>query len=369
MKRIVIVSLFVLAIIFTMDSNAQEKGLRKIKFHGDVRFRSELDRNSKRIDGSERNDRDRLRYRMRFGFKYVLTKNIEFGGRIRSGNPMNQQSPHVTLGKEFHSDAFSIDKAYLKVKLNKSFWAWAGKNGMPFWKQNELLWDGDVNPEGLTLGSSFAIGENAELTSVLGYFITDHSGKNFGDDSALTLAQVKYRNKLGEDSFVFSTGIINGKDIPNKPDGTGTFFMEYNIWASSLQFNLKKAGFTFGLDFFKNLEDYKNKEDIEDVYKDQTIGYVGSVKFATKKFQWGYYYAHIEKYAVIDFLAQDDWLRWGNRDYTRSSNFAGHEFRMKYKIAENFNMVWRAYFIEGLETTGVNLETGTRVRLDFNIKF
>jgi hypothetical protein len=79
-----------------------------------------------------RDDRDRFRYRARFGAKYALNDNFEFGMRIRSGNPANQQSPHVTLGKGFDSDAFSLDKAYIKVKSKGGLWVWAGKNSMPY---------------------------------------------------------------------------------------------------------------------------------------------------------------------------------------------------------------------------------------------
>jgi len=39
------------------------------------------------------------------------------------------------------------------------------------------------------------------------------------------------------------------------------------------------------------------------------------------------------------------------------------------KFNNKFNTVLRTYFVEGIKTTGTNLETGTRIRLDFNIKF
>lgn len=354
--------------LYGQENKTTEKE-KKLNLYGDFRFRTEFDRNSKKADGSERDDRDRLRYRLRFGFSYNFNKNIEFGGRIRSGNPMNQQSPHVTLGKEFHSDEFSIDKAYIKVKSSNGLWAWVGKNGMPFWEQNELLWDGDVNPEGIALGGKFKLGEKSNLEPIAGVFIVGQSGQNFSDDSSLLLLQLKLNSSIGDDELILSSGIIKGKDLPNTPDGTHIFVIDYSIWASSLQYNIKSVGLKLGLDYFNNLEDYDNDDDIADVYEDQKTGFVGSVLYGVKDWQFGYYYAKIEKFATVDYLAQDDWVRWGNSDYTRSSNFKGHEFRIKYNIAKNFNTVLRAYFVEGIETTGVNLETGTRVRLDFNIKF
>ncbi len=354
--------------LFTCNSNAQDKE-RKIKLNADVRIRAELDRNSERTDGSERDDRDRLRYRLRFGFEYNLNKNFEFGARIRSGNPKNQQSPHVTFGNDFDPSAISIDKVYIKIKDNNGLWLWAGKNNMPLWNQNQLLWDADVNPEGIAAGKTFKLSENSKLTPVVGYFIVDHSDKKFSDGSILFVSQLKFYSKLGENKLSLSSGIINGENIPDKPDGTHSFYTDYTIWASSLQFNSENLGLIVGLDYFKNLTDYKNIDAIDAVFEDQTTGFVGSLTFSKDNFSAGYYYAHIEKFAVIDYFAQDDWVRWGNDDYTRSSNFAGHEFRLKYKFTDKFNSVFRVYSVKGIQTTGSDLETGTRFRLDLNMKF
>lgn len=367
MRQALLFMTLLISLMFVSNLMAQDK--KKVELYGDFRFRIEMDRNSMRTNGTLRDDRDRMRYRLRLGFKYMLDDHFEFGGRIRSGNPLNQQSPHVTLGKEFQPDAFWIDKAYLKAKTNGELWAWVGKNSMPFWEQDEMLWDNDVEPEGIAIGSQFQMGENSKLTPVLGYFIAGHTGKKFGNDHQLTIAQLKFAEGMGNNALTLSSGYIAGKDIPNKPDGTGTYLLDYGIWASSLQFKLKKAGITIGADFFKNFQNYKGNAKMNDVYEDQTTGYVASISYDIKKFQIAYYHAHIEKFAVIDFLAQDDWVRWGNNNYTRSSNLEGHEFRIKYKINDKFNTVLRVYLAHGIVTTNNTLETGTRIRLDSDIKF
>jgi hypothetical protein len=362
--------LFILFISFSITSkiNAQDNE-KKLNFFGDVRFRAELDRDSDKTDGTTRDDRDRLRYRLRFGFKYTLNEYFEFGGRIRTGNSLNQQSPHVTIGKEFESDDFSIDKAYITGKTKHGIWVWAGKNSMPFWRQNGLLWNDDVNPEGISSGGKFNFSNNSSIEPIFGYFIAGHSGKNFSDDSSISIIQLKLNRNVGQNSLVLSSGIIYGSNIPDTPDDTSSFFINYNIWATSFQYNFKKLGLKLGLDYIENLKNYDNNENIANVYKDQTSAYIGSLTYTIKKFQFGLYYAHIEKFAVIDFFAQDDWVRWGNNNFTRSSNFSGQEIRIIYNINTQFNTVLRTYFVEGIKTTGSNLETGTRIRLDFNMKF
>jgi hypothetical protein len=366
-RRSQLLLLLILIFLFGLNIHGQEN-TDKLKLNADFRFRAERDWNSLKTDGSKRDDRDRLRYRLRFGFNYAINNNLEFGGRIRSGNPLNQQSPHITLGKEFQSDDFSIDKAFLKVLLKNGYWAWVGKNGLPFWEQNELLWDGDVNPEGIALGKKFMLNGKSSLEPVFGYFIARHSGKSFSNDSRITIAQLKLNSHLHNNNIIISSGGIRGKDLPDKPDGTQTFDLNYTIWATSLQFIHKNSRLQVGIDFFKNLSGYDTSSQIDEVYKDQTSGYVGSLLYNLKRFQFSYYYAYIEKYAVIDYLAQDDWVRWGNSNFTRASNFKGHEFRLKYNFNKQFNTVLRTYIVKAIKTTGSHLETGTRVRLDLNIK-
>ncbi len=99
---------------------------------------------------------------------------------------------------------------------------------------------------------------------------------------------------------------------------------------------------------------------------------MGSIR---EKNQWliAYIYAHIEKYAVVDYFAQDDWHRWGfsGATGTRSSNFVGHEIRLAYAIGHKFNIMLRTYFVEGIAkaTPASQIEQANRIRLDINIGF
>ncbi len=367
MKKIFLYRIVVLAMLFIANTNAQDK-VKKLKFSTDVRFRAEMDRNSKKNDGSMRADRDRLRYRARFGVSYNLTKNYEFGIRISSGNPKNQQSPHTTLGNGFDSHQFSIDKAYIKIKSDKGLWVWAGKNSIPFWEQNELLWDADVNPEGISASGSFNISNAAKLTSVIGYYIIANDSEfsqKFGDHSTMALAQFKYTTSFDTNKFTLSSGMV----VAHIQEA-----LDYNIWETSVQYKLNNAGITLGVDYFSNLADLEGKTDLEgnridSNFEDQKDGYAFSVKYGKNKFGASITYASIEKYAIVDMFAQDDWVRWGNSDMTRSSNFKGFELNFKYKITKNFNSTLRFWNVEGIKKTGTDLETGTRIRLDFNIKF
>ena len=67
-----------------------------------------------------RDDRSRLRYRLRFGFEYQLTPWSSFGARIRTGLPTKQQDPQLTLGDGFKEFSTRSEAMQLERKL-KSF--------------------------------------------------------------------------------------------------------------------------------------------------------------------------------------------------------------------------------------------------------
>jgi hypothetical protein len=145
---------------------------------------------------------------------------------------------------------------------------------------------------------------------------------------------------------------------------------------SGLKIELKtKSPITIGFDHFTNLEDYDRVPDtlINSVYKDQNTGFVISAKIGklSEKGDWlfGYYFARKEEYSVVSYYTEDDWIRLGNINRNRNTNYQGHEIRVAYAFDSRFNVVARAYFVEGLVTHDVAKESGNRFRLDFNMKF
>jgi len=372
-KSIRLKVVILLILIFSSTVDCAQTVNQKLKLYGDVRFRSELDWDSQRADGTFRTDRARLRYRLRFGFKYKWDENVEFGGRVRSGNPLNQQSPQVSFGNEFQPTEISIDKVFIKYEKG-NYWIWGGENGFPFWTQNELFWDEDVNPEGIAMGSHFNLNDRGlKLTSIFGYFIPSNSAQIRGDQARSFTFQMNIMNATDKLDYVLSSGIFSFKDMPNTPDNTSTFLLDYAIWTASLQLKPKNSHFTFGVDYFNNLVDYNKNASINPVFINETTAYVFNVNYGSSKKKGdillGYYYSYIGKYAVIDYFAQDDWLRWGTVNYNRSSNFKGSEFRFMYTMGPNFNLVLRGYLVKAIRTIGTALESGNRLRLDFNIKF
>lgn len=353
---------------------------QKLILNGDFRFRVEHDWASHRADGTFRADRSRLRFRTRFGANYQYNDWASFGLRIRTGNLNDQQGPHLTLGGnggEFSTLQIGVEKAFFKVK-NKYLSAWLGKNKFPFKKQNELFWNDNVYPEGLAAHWKIPIKPNFidALEIRVAHFILNSQNQTFDKDNYLQGVQLLSKHWNQRINFFPTFYYFN--QVPNLPDGKGTQAMAYKIVHLGGQVEiLKKPKFLLGIDYYHNLEVQFSTEFEQDKWENQNQGFVFSLKLGTvkKKGDWllHLYYAYIEKYAVVDYLAQNDWARWdySGQDATgsRLSNFQGIEARIGYALGKNFNLILRAYRVEQLLRLGAAKETGNRIRLDLNIGF
>ena len=162
--------------------------LGRIEFFGDMRLRYENFWFDEDEFGVDRSNRNRMRYRLRIGGKAKINDYVDAVFRIGSGEN-DHRSNNRTLGvdPDFGPDAIFIDQAYLAFKAPKewlpgtSFTATGGKVSNPFlWKSGkfDLLWDGDINPEGIGLQLGYEAGEALNLFATGGYFIVKENGSS-----------------------------------------------------------------------------------------------------------------------------------------------------------------------------------------------
>ena len=345
----------------------------KINFEFDYRFRIEQDYNSRKSDGTFREDRTRLRYRLRAGAEY--SKNgYSFGARLRTGDPNKQQDPQLTLGKgleEFGTLPIGFEKAYFQYEKN-NYKFWLGKNKFPFAKDNELFWSDNVFPEGVTIQKKFKYlnGPIDSLTLVGGHYIIGSNNSSFSKDAYFQGLQSNLQFK----NIKFLSGIFLFRNIANIPDGAHTFEIDYSILHLGL--NLKHQKFQFHIDYYNNLENYDSQVDLLEEFRNQKTGYTLSAQYGTNKIAktWMFKltYTYLQKYSILDYMAQNDWARWDYSNYNspdgRLSNMNGIEAVVHYNITDKINLVGKYYFVHQLIPIGNEKETGQRVRFDINIK-
>jgi hypothetical protein len=345
--------------------------------YGDFRLRAETDWDSEDASGVMREDRTRLRVRLRAGFRFDPTESVQLGARLRGGQEGSQQSPHITIidfqDNDTGDTSFDFDRWYVLGKVH-GLEVWAGRNDLPFWKQDELLFDDDVTMPGIAFRWVSDLGPG-KFSLAGGYFtppvgMTRYSG-------ALTGAQASYEPKLGRVQLALAGGVYLFDGNPDDPDvgallqGNGS--RDYSILAASFQArrSVGDRPLKLGVDLLRNTQNYdpNDSDPITAANFDEKDGYVlmGEYGLLKEHNDWlvGYYYAHIETFAVNSSFGQDDWVRWGNATQTRASNMKGHEFRFGWAINARMNMVVRLYLADAITT----VEDGKRFRIDFNYKF
>jgi len=169
----------------------QQGLLGRIEWSGDFRGRFENFWYDRDEAGTRRDDRHRLRYRLRVQGKAEINEYIDAVFRFASGEAVNfdegaNRSTNRTLGRsrDFNMNALFIDRAYLDIHTPDDWIDGAkaqvlfGKVPNPFrWKigKDLILWDGDINPEGVAARFSYDVDESWNLFLNTGYFIADEN--------------------------------------------------------------------------------------------------------------------------------------------------------------------------------------------------
>tara|TARA_R110000787_G_scaffold17143_2_gene54099 strand:- start:4313 stop:5455 length:1143 start_codon:yes stop_codon:yes gene_type:complete len=380
MRYLILLFFFLALASSKIYAQSDSSSVKKLSFTGDFRFRVEQDWNSRKSDGTYRENRSRLRYRFRFGANYQVTEWAEFGMRIRTGFREKQQDPQLTLGegfKEFSSVPIGFEKLFFKAQYG-NFMGWLGKNTFPFEKQNELFWSDHVYPDGVFISGKFPL-ENSLINSIqvnTGHFILASSGSTFDQDQYLQGIQLT--TKYWNNRLTLFPSFYYFHQMPNIPDGNETFNLDYSILHIGAKAKVvKKPQVEVGVDYYYNLENLSQNDSIPQAFKNQKNGIIASINFWELKSRgdWviGSTFSYIEKYAIVDFFAQNDWVRW---DYSsngspdgRLSNFKGLELNAAYLIRKNFRLKMRYFMVDQLIAFGTSKETGNRIRLDLDIGF
>ena len=311
------------------------KWAEKIKLKGDLRLRRQYEEKDPEMGKSS--SRERYRYRLRLGATAQVNDQVKVGLGFASGKD-DARSTNETLDSGFSTKDIRLDYAFAE-------WApadWVSMAGGKFkrkpylWAPTDMLWDGDVNPEGVSahlhmknsLGTAYA---NA------GHWLLEEN-KSISDDPTLTYAQVGHKFKSG-DLFAHLAGIYYAFDgmkeaaVIGKRKGNNTlmvnskYMFDYDALGLSAEAGVKNV-FMQGK-MFAVFADYIKNDD-----SDEDTGIAFGFKFGDSKvgnrhtWQFKYINVDLEADAFPDFLPDSD--RLGGNTGVRSN-----ELVFKYAIAKN----------------------------------
>jgi hypothetical protein len=315
----------------------------KTQLKGDVRVRYENIHIENEPDNGGR-DKDRQRIRARVGAYTQINPEVDTGIRIASGGGKDARSTNQDLDDYFTKKDVWLDLAYIDFhpEAVTGLHAIGGKMKQPWEAVGDIVWDGDINPEGAALTYSTDLG-GAELFGSAGYFVLDDNvdgqGVQFKHDLRLYSGQIGTRFAATDDIKVMLGGSIYAYDNDeDSPAGSGFLIANGN---TTDEFRLYEA---FGQVDFAGLPlplsvygQYVVNSAARGVDDDQDQAWL--VGLATKLFDVGidYNYRDVQRNGVVGGFTDSDFAA----GYVGSR---GHKLKAKYDISKNF-AVGATYFM------------------------
>jgi len=169
----------------------------KLTVNGDLRVRYESNFGDPGV-----RDRDRGVIRARLRAAYAINSWLTIGGQLGTGDPDDPNSTDQTLGNYLDDLTVSLDQAYMRGTFGNLTLV-AGKVPDPF-VRTEMVWDGDINPEGVSATYTVPLGKGA-LRAVGIYFVIDEA--TGGPDSRMLGGQLQLDAPVTKDlRFELATG-------------------------------------------------------------------------------------------------------------------------------------------------------------------
>ncbi|RXZ66313.1 putative porin [Pelagerythrobacter rhizovicinus] len=192
-------------------------------------------------------DRERVSYRARLNFEARVADGIQVGLRLASGDEPGAVSTNSTFGNYFDRNTLWVDRAFIDIEPLQGAHLVAGRMSNPFYSTS-LVWDADINPEGV------ALAVDRKLEMGLGLFATGGlfplSEREIYPDAYLYAGQLGASYDTGAAMFA-STGIAyylfdNVQSLKNPADGS-----RVNDWSAPAYlrqgnslFNMRTDGLT-----------------------------------------------------------------------------------------------------------------------------
>jgi len=358
----------VLMVALVAGSSLAGSWTEKIEVKGDVRIRHEyVD------DETEPDARTRQRVRARIGAYAKVNDQVKAGIRAASGSS-DPLSTNQTFDDAFSSKGLMLDLAYVDWSPAEGLSLIGGKMKKPFICVSDLVWDGDLNPEGLAAKFK-AKGETGTFMANGGCFWLDEVSGSEDLDRFLYTGQVALKTKADEVSILVGAGIYSYDNMMgfeplveadsgfgNTIVGVGeegeeeyTYAHDYNEVEGFVQLKMDANGVPVKL-----YGQYVVNDDADDC----DTGYLGGAKFGKAKepgsFEVDYNYRDLEKDAVVGAFSDSDFAGGG-------TDGEGHKFKGKLAIAKNWSLT-ATYFLNKRKPDSSDTDYD-KLRLDLACKF
>jgi hypothetical protein len=343
---------------------------QKVSLKGDLRYRYET------RDEEGKDLRELHRLRARVGVEGKVNDTVKAGVQVSSGSS-DPVSSNQTLTDGFSRKNLYIDLAYIDWALLPELSLVGGKIKNPFMSVSDLIWDGDLNPEGLALQARGAR-EALDLSAGAGYlWVQERSGED--DDTMLYAAQAAVKYNFTDEVYVEAGGGYYGYDEiegrglidfenSNKSYGNSTrkvvsggttnviYDLKYNLVEG-----FAELGIWAGIPFRAYGHYVVNTEaDENDTGYQAGIG-IGKAK-NPKTYELNYSYYDLEKDAVVGAFTDSD--RHGG-----GTDGRGHKLQAKYQLLKNLQLGLTYFMTEKTISDDAKKHDYDRLQLDLVANF
>ncbi len=329
----------------------------RIKFKGDIRLRYEG------IDEQFEANRDRMRFRTRFGLSAAVRDDVKIVVQLATGGN-NPVSTNQTFDDGFSTKDIGLDLAYVDWKVNDSLAINAGKMKNPLFKAGKvpLIWDGDLNPEGFAAKFSsgmffgtvagFSVEERSSTDDSLLYAVQGGMKFELGDAGKLTagFGYFAYTDTVGNEPF------YNGKAKGNSVNLDGDYIFDYKNTEVFAQFDTKVSDWP--LQVFAH---YTQNGEVS--VQDTAYTFGAKLGSAKKKgdFEFTWIYQDIEADSVIGTFSDSDFAGGG-------TDAKGHMFKTKYGLSRKI-FLGGTFFVNDKDRFQGTEHDYNRVQIDLEFKF
>jgi len=313
---------------------------------GDMRVRHETIDVDGEPDFTGSRNKDRQRIRARIGAFSKPNPEVETGIQVATGNGADRRSTNQDMNEYFDKKAVWLDLAYINYNpaAVPGLKAFAGKMKQPWMSMGDVIWDGDINPEGFAASYTKKYGTTAVFGSG-GYYVlkdaVDSEGYEIDNDLGMYQLQGgvaldvtdSARLTVGASVYDFnndkygSTSSFRANGNTTDKFGLGEIFTQLDVIGLPLPLSL----------YGQYVQNYESRDfgTFEDGGED--TAFLVGLRTNIAGVSFDYNYRDVEANAVVGGFTDSDFAV----GYTNSS---GHKLKLKYDFMKNFS-IGATYFM------------------------
>ncbi|MDF3840997.1 putative porin [Pseudomonas citronellolis] len=303
---------------------------------GDVRVRQETVHAQ---NSGSKGDQNRQRIRARVGFYSQINPQVDTGIRIATGSGDDARSTNQSMDNYFDKKQLWLDQAYIDFHpaAVKNLHLIGGKMNQPWVSAGDVIWDGDINPEGFAATYKYLLGGSAELFGSAGYFNlkdnVDGEGYAFQHDLRLYSGQFGARfapiegikATLGASLYAYDndtdSACGSATTTPCQLSANGNTTRDFRLYEGFGQLDFGSLPVPLSLygQYVVNQATDSNED----------TAWLTGAKTKVGDFSFDYNYRDVQRNAVVGAFTDSDFAN----GYTASR---GHKFKVAYDIDKNF---------------------------------